>query len=236
MSGEASPRLPVEARCRAQATDADPCSSGDVHTLATRSNALASSLRPRFLTARPPVVSKTATPERRIMKSTSNKIAFVLLLSVLVASGGILAQQSDRSQRLTVMKSKGPDASLSITRGGKTTRVTSWACSSNNRASRILNLPAHPLGARDSVVLKATLATSVGPIRQGPSGHDRLRFVHRVQRHSRMGSNSYAPTNAAPLSGSTSKARGTRPFKSLEAREPMTLSELLVERLGPQFE
>ena len=49
------------------------------------------------------------------MKSTSKKIAFVLSLSVLVASGGIVAQQpSDRSQRLAAMKAKGSDASLTI--------------------------------------------------------------------------------------------------------------------------
>ncbi len=42
------------------------------------------------------------------MKSTSKKIAFVLLVSVIVA-GGIVAQEpTDRTQRLAAMKAKGP--------------------------------------------------------------------------------------------------------------------------------
>ena len=38
--GKRSPRLPVEARCRDRATDGNSCSSGDVHSLATRCNPL----------------------------------------------------------------------------------------------------------------------------------------------------------------------------------------------------
>jgi hypothetical protein len=167
------------------------------------------------------------------MKSTSNKIAFVLLLSVLVASGGILAQQSsDRSQRLTVMKSKGPDASLSIlpvrVAGKPFDRVTEVVgLLLEQQGLKNIELASTPFGPAPGDL--DTLATSVGQfVKAHPVTTDYVLYTEF---------NGTRELGLIELRTVVTDKRGARDkaFKSLEAREPMTLSELLVERLGPQF-
>ena len=117
------------------------------------------------------------------MKSASKKIAFVLLLSA-VASGGMFAQQpSDRPQRLTAMKAKGPDASLSIL-------PVRLAGKPFDRVTEVVGLLLEQQGLKNIELVNApfepapgdldTLATAVGEFVKSASHHDRLRFVRRV--------------------------------------------------------
>jgi hypothetical protein len=176
------------------------------------------------------------------MKSTSNKIAFVLLLSVLVASGGILAQQSsDRSQRLTVMKSKGPDASLSIlpvrVAGKPFDRVTEVVgLLLEQQGLKNIELASTPFGPAPGDL--DTLATSVGQfVKAHPVTTDYVLYTefNGTRELGLIELRTVVTDKRGAVVWIDQQGARDKAFKSLEAREPMTLSELLVERLGPQF-
>jgi hypothetical protein len=184
------------------------------------------------------------------MKSTSKKITFVLLLSAVVALGGTFAQQpsvekpvvpSDRPQRLAVMKSKGPDASLSIL-------PVRLAGKPFDRVTEVVGLMLEQRGLKN-IELAST------PFEPGPGNLDALagavgEFVeaHPVTTDYVL----YAEINGSREQGlielrtvvtdkhgavvwTDRQGASDEAFKKLEAREPMTLCALLVERLGPQF-
>ena len=175
------------------------------------------------------------------MKSTSNKIAFVLLLSA-VASGGMFAQQpSDRPQRLTAMKAKGPDASLSILpvrlAGKPFDRVTEVVGLLLERQGlksiELANTPFEPApGDLD------TLATAVGEfVKAHPVTTDYVLYteINGSRDQGLIELRAVVTDKHGAVVWSDRQGAGDKAFQNLEAREPMTLCSLLVERLGPQF-
>jgi hypothetical protein len=184
------------------------------------------------------------------MKSTSKKIAFVLLVSAVVALGGTFAQQpsaeksvvpSDRPGRLAAMKTKGPDASLSILpvrlAGKPFDRVTEVVGvlleQQGLKNIELASTPFEPAPAN----LHA-LATSVGEfVKAHPVTTDYVLYaeLNGTREHGLIGFRTVVTDKRGAVVWIDRQGLRDKAVKSLKEREPMTLCALLVERLGPQF-
>lgn len=184
------------------------------------------------------------------MKSAIKKIVFILFLSALVASGGTFAQQpsvenpagpSDRLHRLAVMKSKGSDASLTIlpvrVAGQPFDRVTEVVgLLLEQQGLRKIELASTPFAPAPGNL--QTLATAVGEfVKSHPVTTDYALYTELdgTREQGLIGFRTVVTDKVGAIVWMDRQRAGDKAIKNLEAREPMTLSALLVERLGPQF-
>ena len=176
------------------------------------------------------------------MKSASQKIVFILLVSALIALGGTLAQQTaDRPQRLAVMKSKGPDASLSILpvrlAGKPFDRVTEVVgLMLEQRGLKNIELASMPFEPGPGNL--DTLASAVGEfVKAHPVTTDYVLYaeLNGSREQGLIELRAVVTDKHGAVVWIDRQGASDEAFKKLEAREPMTLCALLVERLGPQF-
>ena len=174
----------------------------------------------------------------------------VALLSVFFASGWTSAQEAPQKpsvspgqeKRLELMKSKGPDASLTILpirlAGKPFDRVTEVVgLLLEQRGLKNLELGKTAFNAEDTTDMER-LAVSLGEfIKRNPITTEYALYAeYNGNRQTGLVElRAVVVDKTGAIVWTDRQTPQDEAFKRLESREPMTLSVLLIERLGPQF-